>query len=37
MPPLEVPSAGPRSKTFDRALSLIAAIIVVAIILVVRY
>jgi hypothetical protein len=37
MPPLEMPSAGTRSKNFDRALSLIAAIIVVAIILVVRY
>ena len=37
MPPLEMPSAGTPSKTFDRALSLIAAIIVIAIIVVVRY
>jgi hypothetical protein len=37
MPPLEMPFAGTRSKAFDRALSLIAAIIVIAIIVVVRY
>jgi hypothetical protein len=37
MPPLEMRSAGTRSKRFDRALSLIAAIIVIAIIVVVRY
>jgi hypothetical protein len=34
MPPLDVQ---PRSKNFDRALSLIAAFIVAAIIMVVRY
>jgi hypothetical protein len=32
-----MPSAATRSKTFDRALSLIAAILVIAIIVVVRY
>jgi len=37
MPPLDVASAATRSKTFDRVLSLIAAIIVIAIIVVVRY
>jgi hypothetical protein len=37
MPPLNAPSAEPRSKTLDRALSVIAALLVVAIIMVVRY
>jgi hypothetical protein len=37
MPPLEVPAAGLRSKAFDRALALIAAILLVAIIMVARY
>jgi hypothetical protein len=37
MPPLEATTTGYRSKTFDRALSLIAAIIVVAIVMVARY
>jgi hypothetical protein len=37
MPPLNAPSAEPRSKTLDRALSLIAAFLVVAIIIVARY
>jgi hypothetical protein len=37
MPPLEATTAGRRSKTFDRALALIAAIIVVAIVMVARY
>ena len=37
MPPLDAPAAEPRSKAFDRILSLIAAFIVVAIIVVARY
>jgi len=37
MPPLDVPKLEPRSKTMDRALALIAAFIVVAIIMVARY
>jgi hypothetical protein len=37
MPPLDAPSAEPRSKTLDRALSLIAAVLVAAIIVVARY
>jgi hypothetical protein len=36
MPPPDA-TAGPRSKTLDRALSLVAALIVVAIIMVARY
>jgi hypothetical protein len=37
MPPLEATTKGHRSKTFDRALALIAAIVVAAIIMVARY
>jgi hypothetical protein len=37
MPPLDAPTAEPRSNAFDRILSLIAAFIVVAIIVVARY
>jgi uncharacterized membrane protein len=37
MPPFDAEIAKPRSKSFDRALSLIAAFIVVAIIVVARY
>jgi hypothetical protein len=37
MPPLEATPAKPRSKALDRALSLIAAVLVVAIVLVARY
>jgi hypothetical protein len=37
MPPLDAPTAEPRSNAFDRFLSLIAAFIVVAIIVVARY
>jgi hypothetical protein len=37
MPPLNAPSAEPRSKTLDRALSVIAALLVVTIIIVARY
>jgi hypothetical protein len=36
MPPLDA-GAVPRSKTLDRALSLIAALLVVAIVIVARY
>jgi hypothetical protein len=36
MPPLDA-GAAPRSKTLDRALSLIAALLVVAIVIVARY
>jgi uncharacterized membrane protein len=36
-PPFDAEIAKPRSKSFDRALSLIAAFIVVAIIMVARY
>jgi hypothetical protein len=36
MPPLDA-GASPRSKIFDRALSLIAALLVVAIVIVTRY
>jgi hypothetical protein len=37
MPPLNAPSAEPHSKTFDRALSVIAALLIVAIITVALY
>jgi hypothetical protein len=37
MPPLDATNAKPRSKLFDRALSLVAAFIIVAIIVVARY
>jgi hypothetical protein len=37
MPPLDATPAKPRSKALDRALSLIAAMIVAAIVMVVRY
>jgi hypothetical protein len=37
MPPLDVPSARSRSKALDRALSLIAALLVAAIVIVIRY
>jgi hypothetical protein len=37
MPPVDATAAPPRSKKFDRTLSLIAAFLVVAIILVARY
>jgi hypothetical protein len=37
MPPIDATAASHRSKKFDRALSLIAAFLVVAIILVARY
>jgi hypothetical protein len=37
MPPLDATNAKPRSKLFDRALSLVAALIVVVIIVVARY
>jgi hypothetical protein len=37
MPRLDAPTAKPRLKTFDRALSLTAAFIVVAIIMVAGY
>jgi hypothetical protein len=37
MPPLETTPTKPRSKVLDRALSLIAAVLVVAIVMVARY
>jgi len=37
MPPLDVDTAKPRSKRRDRALSLIAALLIAAIVVVVRY
>jgi hypothetical protein len=37
MPPIDATAAAHRSKKFDRALSLIAALLVVAIIVVARY
>jgi hypothetical protein len=37
MPPLDAINAKPRSKLLDRALSLVAALIVVVIIIVARY
>jgi hypothetical protein len=37
MPPLGAPSPEPRSRTLDRALSLIAVFLIVAIIIVARY
>jgi hypothetical protein len=37
MPPLDATAAVPRSKALDRALSLIAALLIVAIIVVARY
>jgi hypothetical protein len=37
MPPIDATAATPRSKKFDRALSLIAALLVTAIIVVARY
>jgi hypothetical protein len=37
MPPLDASAARPRSKRLDRALSVIAALLVAAIVMVVRY
>jgi hypothetical protein len=37
MPPLDATDAKPRSRLFDRVLSLVAALIVVVIIIVARY
>jgi hypothetical protein len=37
MPPLDADMAKPRSRRMDRALSLIAALLVAAIVVVVRY
>jgi hypothetical protein len=37
MPPIDAPAAAHRSKKFDRALSLLAVLLVVAIIMVARY
>jgi hypothetical protein len=37
MPPLQAPTAKPGSKTLDRALSLIAALLVAAIVVIARY
>jgi len=37
MPPLDAPRTTSRSKALDRALSLVAALLVVAIIMVARY
>jgi hypothetical protein len=37
MPPIDATTAKPRSRKLDRALSLIAALLVVAIIMVARY
>jgi hypothetical protein len=37
MPPLDASPAKPRSKALDRALSLIAAVIAAAIVMVARY
>ena len=37
MSPIDAPAATPRSKKFDRALMLIAALLVVTIIMVARY
>jgi hypothetical protein len=37
MPPLDATPARPRSKALDRALSLIAALLVVAIVMIARY
>ena len=37
MPPIDASPAKPRSKALDRALSLIAAVLVAAIVMVARY
>jgi hypothetical protein len=37
MPPIDAPIAKPGSKTLDRALSLIAALLVAAIVIIARY